>query len=169
MIADAPPNTVDRRNIGCALIGIMPMIATTDFGTIDRAHRGRSGRWQNPRPGSDNDVVPGLPDLDVARVRRWCERRVPEHARGQVRMECEVAPRHLTIVERRAPWRDQFGPEWSRLPIARLSYSQSTKQWSLYWRDRNSKFHRYDNTQPTADVRPLLDEIDNDPTHIFWG
>lgn len=122
-----------------------------------------------PPSGPDNGVVPGLPDLDVARVRRWCERRVPEHACSQVRMECEIAARHLTVVERRAPWREDFGPEWSRLPIARLRYSQTTKQWSLYWRDRNLKFHRYDNTAPTTDIRIILDEIDNDPTRIFWG
>ena len=40
-----------------------------------------------------------LPELDVARVQRWCAARVPEHARHQVRVECEIAPRHLTIVE----------------------------------------------------------------------
>jgi len=28
--------------------------------------------------------------------------RVPEHARAQVRVECDVAARHLTIVGRRA-------------------------------------------------------------------
>jgi hypothetical protein len=43
-----------------------------------------------------------LPDLDVARVKRWCAARVPEHARHQVRVECETTPRHLTILERRA-------------------------------------------------------------------
>ena len=57
-----------------------------------------------------------LPELDVARVQRWCAARVPEHARHQVRVECQVAPRHLTIVERRAPWREDFGPEWTSLP-----------------------------------------------------
>ena len=43
--------------------------------------------------------MPGLPELDVARVLRWCEQRVPEHARDQVRVECDISPRHLTIVE----------------------------------------------------------------------
>lgn len=119
--------------------------------------------------GAENGFVPGLPDLDVARVRRWCEQRLPEHARSQVRMECEIAARHLTLVERRAPWREECGTEWSRLPIARLAYSQTTHQWSLHWRDRNLKFHPYDNAQPTTDIRILMDEIDNDPTHIFWG
>jgi hypothetical protein len=36
-----------------------------------------------------------LPELDIARVRRWCAARVPEHALHQVRVECQVAPRHL--------------------------------------------------------------------------
>ena len=78
-----------------------------------------------------------LPELDVARVQRWCAARVPEHARHQVRVECEVAPRHLTIVERRAPWREDFGPEWTAFPIARLRYTAADKSWTLYWRDRN--------------------------------
>jgi hypothetical protein len=39
----------------------------------------------------NTDQMPGLPELDIARVRRWCEQRVPEHARGQVRVECDIA------------------------------------------------------------------------------
>ena len=78
-----------------------------------------------------------LPDFDVARVQRWCAARVPEHARHQVRVECDIAARHLTIVERRAPWREDYGPEWTSFPIARLRYTATTKTWILYWRDRN--------------------------------
>ena len=55
--------------------------------------------------------------------------------------ECEAAPRHLTIVERRAPWREDFGPEWTAFPIARLRYTAADKSWTLYWRDRNLRFH----------------------------
>jgi hypothetical protein len=110
-----------------------------------------------------------LPDLDVARVQRWCEGRVPEHARGQVHVECQVAPRHLTIVERRAPWREDFGPEWISVPIARLRYTVADKSWTLYWRDRNLHFHLYDLLPPSNRIDDLLTEIDRDPTCIFWG
>ena len=41
----------------------------------------------------------GLPELDVARVQRWCADQVPEHARGEIRIECDLTPRHLTICE----------------------------------------------------------------------
>jgi hypothetical protein len=54
-----------------------------------------------------------LPDLDVARVQRWCAERVPKHARHQVRAECDIAATHLTIIERRAPWREDYGPSKS--------------------------------------------------------
>lgn len=110
-----------------------------------------------------------LPELDVARVQRWCAARVPEHARDQFRVECTIAPRHLTIVERRVPWRPDFGPEWTSFPIARLRYTATTKSWTLYWRDRNLRFYLYDRVAPSPHVDVLLDEIDKDPTCIFWG
>jgi len=110
-----------------------------------------------------------LPDLDVARVQRWCAARVPERARHQVRVECDIAARHLTILERRAPWREDFGPEWTSFPIARLRYTATTKTWTLYWRDRNLNFHRYDLLDPSPRIEDLLAELDRDPTAIFWG
>jgi hypothetical protein len=65
-------------------------------------------------------AISALPELDVVRVRRWCEQRVPEHVRHQVRVECEVAARHLTIVECRPAWRADLGPEWTSNPVAHL-------------------------------------------------
>ena len=111
----------------------------------------------------------GLPELDIARVRRWCQQRVPPHAQDQVRVECDIGSRHLTIVECRPPWREGIGPEWTRFPIARLRYTQATRMWTLYWRDRHLRFHRYDQLQPSPSIDDLLTEIDRDPTAIFWG
>jgi hypothetical protein len=75
----------------------------------------------------------------------------------------------MTIVERRAPWRAGDGPEWTRLPVARLRYTQTSQTWSLYWQDRNQRFHHYDQLSPSARIDDLLAEIDRDPTGIFWG
>ena len=86
-----------------------------------------------------------MPELDVERVRRWCRQRVPGHLRDQVQVECDAGPGYLTIVECRPPWRNDMGTEWTRFPIARLCYTKAAKRWSLYWRDRNLRFHRADN------------------------
>jgi hypothetical protein len=61
------------------------------------------------------------------------------------------------------------GPEWSSLPIARLRYSAANQAWTLYWRDRNLRFHADDLLAPSHRVEDLLAEIDRDPTGIFWG
>jgi Protein of unknown function (DUF3024) len=105
----------------------------------------------------------------VARVRRWCRGRVPEHVRDEVRVEVDVAERHVTIVECRPQWRADMGVDWTRFPIARLRYVKTTGVWSLYWRDRNLRFHAYDRVASTASVEELLAEVDRDPTAIFWG
>lgn len=83
-------------------------------------------------------------------------------------VEYEPAPRHLTIVECRAPWRDD-DPGWTRFTIARLRYTKASRTWELYWRDRNLRFHAYDRVGPSASIDELLTEIDMDPTGIFWG
>jgi hypothetical protein len=75
----------------------------------------------------------------------------------------------VTIVERGAPGCEDFGREWTRSPIARLRYVQRTGVWTLYWRDRNARWHRYDRVGPSARIEVLLDELDGDPTCIFWG
>lgn len=121
-----------------------------------------------PRGRQTGDMS-SLPETDVARVQRWCRARVPAHVRDQVRVEADVAERHVTIVECRPPWRADVGAEWTRFPIARLRYTKSTGMWSLYWRDRNLRFHGYDRVPPAASVDELLSEVDRDPTAIFWG
>ena len=39
----------------------------------------------------------------------------------------------------------------------------------LYYPDRNSDFHVYEPVEPTQDIRLLLEELDSDPTGIFFG
>ena len=110
-----------------------------------------------------------LPELDVVRVQRWYAARVPGHARHQVWVECDVAARHLTIVERRAPWREDLGPEWTAFPIARLRYTAADRSWTLYWRDRNLRFRTYEPLAPLTPSGRPPHEVDDDPTGIFWG
>ena len=111
----------------------------------------------------------GLPELDVARVQRWCAEQVPEHLRDEIRIECDLTPRHLTICECRPPWREDFGPDWTRFPIARLHYTKTTRLWTLYWRDRNLKYHRYHPLDPSPRIQDLLDYLDHRADPIFWG
>jgi Protein of unknown function (DUF3024) len=80
-----------------------------------------------------------------------------------------LPPANLTILESRPPWREATGPQWTPFPIARLRYTQANRTWSLHWRDRNLRFHRYEQLPPSPHIDDLLQEIDRDPTAIFWG
>jgi hypothetical protein len=53
--------------------------------------------------------------------------------------------------------------------VAGLRHTKATGMWTLYYTDRNLRFHRYDPAPATANVVDLLAEIDRDPTAIFWG
>lgn len=110
-----------------------------------------------------------VPELDRARVQRWCRDRVPQDARHQVRLEADFSGRDVTIVERRAPWNSEAGPDWTTLPVARLRYLKSRGVWRLYWRDRDERWHEYPQLPFARDIDELLTEIDRDPTAIFWG
>lgn len=44
-----------------------------------------------------------LPETDLARIRRWCDARVPEHFWDELNVEADITNRHVTIVEVRPP------------------------------------------------------------------
>ena len=110
-----------------------------------------------------------VPELDANRVRKWANDRTPPEFRDEMRVEVDETPRGLTILECRPPWSDLMGSEWTRAPIARLTYSKQAGEWTLYYADRNDRFQRYWECDPSVHVADLLEEIDNDPTCIFWG
>ncbi|MGB5759607.1 MAG: DUF3024 domain-containing protein [Acidimicrobiales bacterium] len=113
-----------------------------------------------------------VPDLDLARIRKWIAERndsLPGAARAQLKLEIEVSDRAITVVESRAPWREEYGPEWTRSPICRFRYTKTKREWSLFWPDRNGKFHVYDQVKPTPHIDELVQEVVEDPAGIFWG
>jgi hypothetical protein len=86
----------------------------------------------------------------------------------QLRRRLQAAePWSVTIFGCRPPWHPNL-TEWSEVPVAQLRYSAGTRHWSLHWADRNGRWHRYDDLDP-GPVDKLLNEIEADPTCIFWG
>lgn len=100
-------------------------------------------------------------------MRAWCDSRVPEAVREQLRIVCEADALSLTIFEERPPW---DGPgEWTRMPVARLRHVTPRGEWLLYCVAGSGDFRLYDRVPPAPSVVPLLAEIERDPTAVFWG
>jgi hypothetical protein len=111
--------------------------------------------------------MPGIPERDLARVQAFCASRTPPHLRDELRLEVEVRGTEVTILEGRLPW-NGGADEWSRSPVANLRFESRTERWTLYWPDRNDRWRRYGDLEP-ASIERVLEEIDDDPTCIFWG
>lgn len=109
-----------------------------------------------------------VPAADVEYIEEWCDQRVPDSAKDRIRIEHDVTNRHVDILECHPPFSPKF-TEWSRHPVARLRYTTRTGLWSIYWRDRNLKFHHYPDFQPTSNVREVLAFLDTTDDPIFWG
>jgi hypothetical protein len=109
--------------------------------------------------------------LDEAKraVEAFCASRVPAHLQNEIRIECARRGKAISIVERRPPWKPEFGSEWTTIKVAQLRYDDSARTWSLYWPDRNGRWHHYDQVRSSRTVAPLLAVIEADPTGIFWG
>ena len=140
------------------------------------------GRLLGLQPGDTGSTVPAtdefgaprqggqfLPSEDVQRVRNWCAAKVPGAVRNQVRITCESYDRHLEIVELRAVQHGRpASEEWVRTPVAKVRYTKSRGLWSLSWRGSDERWHNYNQMAPGS-VQRVLDELDRDPTALFWG
>jgi Protein of unknown function (DUF3024) len=115
-----------------------------------------------------------LPELVRRRAARgldtFCRRRDAGLPHGQIRLESEFRGDTVTLIERRIPWQPGTeGQPWTRTPIARFKYDVKGARWTLYWPDRDSRWHLDDEIQPAPDLAPLLMRVDRDPTGIYWG
>ncbi len=97
----------------------------------------------------------------------YAERRLPPHIRNEIRLEHRFRGDTVTLFESRPAF--QRPGEWTPVPVAQFRYDRRKRTWMLYWADRNSRWHMYDDITPASDLGPLLAEVDRDPTGIFWG
>ena len=109
-----------------------------------------------------------VPELAVARIRRFCEERTPVELRDEMRLEADVRGNAVTISDCRPPW-DGSPRDWTRMRIAQLRFDPTTQRWALHWADRNSRWHPYDDLAPTNSLDRVLAGIDRDPTCFFFG
>jgi len=108
-----------------------------------------------------------LPEIEQHRVKKllsaFIEKRVPPHIRDQVKEVCKAIDNRVTLSECRPYYNDPS--TWTEMPIAQFEYDLGTKVWSLYAYNRNDKRKPYSK----GALEQLIQEVDKDPTGIFWG
>jgi hypothetical protein len=108
-------------------------------------------------------------DDAISHVATYCATRVPAKHDDEIRIEYKLRGNTIAIHECRPPWREDFGPAWTSMRICTLQWDSKTRLWTLYARDRNDRRLDYQFVDPAPSVMPLLRELENDPTSIFWG
>ncbi len=133
----------------------------------------RAARPAGPRrrDGARTLASVAIPEFELRRVRalleRYCEARVPPHVRHKLTLGFSVRGSAVTLFERRP--RFDAPSEWLEHGVARFRYSAAAGSWSLYCMHRDLKWHRYLSCGPAKRFETLLDEVQADPTGIFWG
>lgn len=107
-----------------------------------------------------------LPDIDVEKVRRFCDEHVPPRVRDKVRLEVTTKGKFVDIHERRPPWMGVG--EWTSSAIARFRYD-GEGLWTLYFGDRYGGWTLYFDLDTRQPVDVLINELKEDPTCVFWG
>ncbi len=108
-----------------------------------------------------------LPELDLEKLRRFCKRRCPDPLADEVALEVSVKGKRVTIQERRPVFEGAPG-EWDTIPIAQLRY-EGEGTWTLYFGDRYCAWTIYFDLEPKQSIDVIIDELDSDPTCVFWG
>ena len=110
-------------------------------------------------------------DIELQRIKKlvggFCEQRISDHLRSQIKVFYEVRGYDVKIIETRPHYIKSN--EWTETPIARLKYDPSTYGWQLYWMRASGRWQRYAELKTTNRLQSLIDEIEKDPYCVFWG
>jgi hypothetical protein len=87
--------------------------------------------------------------------------------REYLRLRDSFRGNSVTLHEDRPRMLGQDG--WSSLGVALFRLNPTTGTWSLYWRDSRERWLEVEEFEPSIDLGELLDEVDQDPSHLFWG
>jgi hypothetical protein len=102
-----------------------------------------------------------------AELAAYCDRKFPLPVRDRVWATHGWRGDTVTLFE----WRPLFDqPDKAvDMKVAQFRYDAASGKWSLFCADRNGKWHSYVDLPASKRFTDLLEEVDEDPTGIFWG
>jgi hypothetical protein len=111
-----------------------------------------------------------IPELELARatrsLREYCNK-VPPEIRDKLTHDFRVVGSDIELFERR-PHYSEPGRS-TELVVAKFRYSATRTSWTLLWSNRNERWRKYENFVDRRNFVELLQEVERDPTGIFWG
>ncbi len=110
-------------------------------------------------------------DIDYQKIKKavggFCIKKTPAHLKDQLRYEYDVSGHNVIIYEVRPAWNRK--DEYTKLPMAKITYVNARKIWKLYWMRASGKWEKYEPQETASDLNALIREIDKDPYGCFFG
>ena len=100
-------------------------------------------------------------------VGTFCQNRVPERARTQLRYIYRIEGQNVFLSEDRPRWDNP--DEWLALDFAKLTYVKSRKIWKLYWMRASGRWERYEPCRKDKHLENLITVIGEDQYGCFFG
>lgn len=100
-------------------------------------------------------------------LEQFCEKRVPPHARRQIKISFKKRGDTLTLYECRSVFYDPT--QWTEMPVAQIRYKKDEATWFLFRPTRNEKWFPYDDLHMTKNFADIIKELETDPSGTFWG
>ncbi|MBI3504317.1 MAG: DUF3024 domain-containing protein [Proteobacteria bacterium] len=98
---------------------------------------------------------------------RYCAPVAKPEVAAVLRYGFQIGPSDVVIYEERPAFRNPS--EWHRHDIAKMRWVATTREWRLFCQLSDLKWHGYEPRPSAASFDELLDEVEADPTGIFWG
>ena len=112
-----------------------------------------------------------LDELQKRRVnnilKKFCNDRIPSELKSDIKIEFSIMGNYVTLFEKRRYFKDPT--QWTERKIAQFRYDLNENKWKLFWWRHTGKWYKYEDTKPKNNLQNLVDEVDKDPTGIFWG
>jgi len=100
-------------------------------------------------------------------MQAYCDKRVPKELQDRIKLFYKIRGDNITLIESRPFWQDET--QWIDATVAQIRFENANKTFTLYCADRNDRWHLYDFIESSKELKDILQEIDRDPTGIFWG
>jgi hypothetical protein len=101
------------------------------------------------------------------RLAAFCDARMPAAVRNKLRVGFRIKGNEVVLFEERPDFR--LPNEWHEMAVAKFKYVATRGLWRLYCQHRDLRWHAYQALPAARTFDQLLDEVDADPTGIFWG
>ncbi|HEU5153259.1 MAG TPA: DUF3024 domain-containing protein [Gemmatimonadales bacterium] len=101
------------------------------------------------------------------RLKAYCDAKVPAHIRNELRLGYRISGHDVVLFEERPALRSPH--EWQESPVAKFTFVRARNVWRLFCQHRDLRWHEYQRRPKAKEFDILLQEVDSDPTGIFFG